>query len=165
MKKIFIAVILGSCLTSCGSWVRIGDLNGISNRNIDDSRSYSLISRDVEFSADSETDALEQAIDGLTKEYKGEFLRNAKIYVKSNGKKVKVVADVWGIQNTNAQVNTVVKEDIQLKVGDLVSFKKNGSLKEGKIIGFNSSKIIVEYGMFKSKIELNFDEVTKISKN
>lgn len=164
MKKIFIVSILGICFTSCSSWVRIGDLNGISNRNIDDSKSYSLISRDVEYSAKAESDALEQAIDGLTKEYNGEFLRNARIYVKSNGKKVKVVADVWGIQNTNAQVNTVVKENIQLKVGDLVSFKKNGSLKEGKIIGLNSNKIIVEYGLFNSKIELNFDDVTKISK-
>ncbi len=38
-------------------------------------------------------DAL-KAVDNITKEYKKEFLRNVKIYIKSNGKKVKVVGEV-----------------------------------------------------------------------
>ena len=99
-KNLLLCVIGLTLLTSCGSYVRIGDLTGISNRNIDNSQNYVLLERDVEAIANSEKDALEQAVDNMTKEFEGEFLRNAKIYVKSNGKKVKVIGDVWGIQKT-----------------------------------------------------------------
>ncbi len=74
-------------VSSCSSWVRIGDLTSVSNRNIDDSKTYVLLSREVESIADSGSDALEQAVDNLTRKYEGEFLRNAKIFVKDDGKK------------------------------------------------------------------------------
>lgn len=156
-------ILTCTTLVSCGSWVRIGDLTSISNRNLDDSKNYILLNREVEGIADADSDAMEQAIDNLTKKYAGEFLRNAKIYVKSNGKKVKVIGDVWGIQNTSVSVNTSVNKEVKLDIGDTVVFKRKGALTDGKIIGINSNVLIVEFG--KGKImEVKFDEVTKTNK-
>ncbi len=160
-KKLLLSGIVLATLTSCGSYVRIGDLTGISNRNIDNSEQYVLLERDVESVAKSEKDALEQAVDNMTKEYEGEFLRNAKIYVKSNGKKVKVIGDVWGIQKTNVNVTTNANAKIELKVGDKVVFNRKGDIVDGKIIGLNSDSVIVEYGKRNKRIELKYDEVTK----
>ena len=80
-------ILLGLTLTlaSCGSWNRIGDLTTIGNRNVDDSKKYTLLTREVEAKAEANSDALEQAVDNLTQKHEGEFLRNVKIYVKSNG--------------------------------------------------------------------------------
>lgn len=162
--KISTLVLAGISLTSCGSWVRIGDLTSISNRNLDDSKQYILVKREVEAEANAGSDAMEQAVDNLTKQYEGEFLRNAKIYVKDNGKKVKVIADVWGIRNTNTNITTFAEAEIRLNIGDTISFKKGKKYTEGKIIGFSSNqKVLVEYGNNK-KIELNPDEITKINK-
>ena len=156
-------ILTCTTLVSCGSWVRIGDLTSISNRNLDDSKNYILLNREVEGIADADSDAMEQAIDNLTKKYEGEFLRNAKIYVKSNGKKVKVIGDVWGIQNTSVSVNTSVNKEVKLDIGDTVVFKRKGALNDRKIIGINSNVLIVEFG--KGKImEVKFDEVTKTNK-
>ncbi len=166
MKKISstLLIIILITLTSCSSYTRIGDLTGISNRNIDNSKKYTLIKRDVEAIANSGNDALEQAVDNMTKEYQGEFLRNAKIFVKDNGKKVKVIADVWGYQNTNVNIKTSANLKIELNVGDIVVFKKKGFLGEtiekGKIVGLNPNSVFVEYGNNK-KIELKYDEITK----
>ena len=161
--NLFFAVLACSTLISCGSWVRIGDLTSISNRNLDDSKKYVLLNREVEGIVDADSDALENAIDDLTKKYEGEFIRNAKIYVKDNGKKVKVIGDVWGIQNAMVAVNTSANAEIKLEVGDSVVFKRKGEIIDGKIIGINSNVLIVEYGKGK-KIELKFDEVTKTNK-
>jgi len=160
-KNLLLAAILLASITSCGSYVRIGDLTGISNRNLDDSQQYVLLEREVEAIAKSENDALEQAIDNMTKEHQGEFLRNAKVYVKSNGKKVKVIGDVWGIQNTNVNVTTNANAKIELSIGDLVVFNKKEKIIDGKIIGLNSDSIIVEYGKRNKRVKLKYDEVTK----
>lgn len=164
MKKVyFLVLILSSIfLSSCGTYVRIGDLTGISNRNLDDSETYVLLKREVQAIAKSKSnDALEQAVDNLTREYEGELLRNAKIYVKSNGAKVKVIGDVWGVQRTNVNVTTNANANIELKIGDKVVFRRKGELTDGKIIGLNTTSVIVEYGRKKKKIELKYDEVTK----
>lgn len=161
--NLLLIVFASSTLISCGSWNRIGDLTSISNRNLDDSKKYTLLNRDVEGIADADSDALEQAIDNLTKKYEGEFIRNGKIFVKSNGKKIKVIGDVWGIQNTMVNVSTSANADIKLEIGDSVVFKRKGEITDGKIIGINSNILIVEYGKNK-KIELKFDQVTKTNK-
>lgn len=162
-NKLILIALTCVTLTSCGSWVRIGDLTSISNRNLDDSKRYVLLNREVEETADSDSDALEQAIDNLTKKYEGEFIRNGRIFVKSNGKKIKVIGDVWGIQNTMVNVSTSANADIKLEIGDSVVFKRKGEITDGKIIGINSNILIVEYGKNK-KIELKFDQVTKTNK-
>ena len=77
--------------------------------------------------------------------------------------KVKVIGDVWGIQNAMVAVNTSANAEIKLEVGDSVVFKRKGEIIDGKIIGINSNVLIVEYGKGK-KTELKFDEVTKTNK-
>lgn len=94
MKKLLI--ILPLFASSCG-FHRIGDLTMISNRNIDSSKNYQEKARAVSATAKmKKDDALEIAIDKLTEQYAGEYVMNAKVYVKSNGKKIKVEGDVWG---------------------------------------------------------------------
>ncbi|GEJ38227.1 hypothetical protein FPKKA176_contig00069-0002 [Flavobacterium psychrophilum] len=163
MKNKILLFGLTLTLASCGSWNRIGDLTTIGNRNVDDSKKYTLLTREVEAVAEADADAMEQAVDNLTKKYEGEFLRNVKVYVKSNGKKVKVVGDVWGTQNTLINVSTEANAKVILNVGDSVVFKRKGKLTEGKIIGVNSNLVIVEYDGNK-KVELKYDEVTKTNK-
>ena len=163
MKNKILLFGLTLSLASCGSWNRIGDLTTIGNRNVDDSKKYTLLTREVEAVAEADADAMEQAVDNLTKKYEGEFLRNVKVYVKSNGKKVKVVGDVWGTQNTLINVSTEANAKVILNVGDSVVFKRKGKLTEGKIIGVNSNLVIVEYDGDK-KMELKYDEVTKTNK-
>lgn len=158
-------IILGLTLTlaSCGSWNRIGDLTTIGNRNVDDSKKYILLTREVEAVAEADSDAMEQAVDKLTKKYEGEFVRNVKVFVKSNGKKVKVIGDVWGVQNTSVNVSTEANAKVILNVGDSVVFKRKGKLTDGKIIGLNANLIIVEFDGDK-KMELKYDAITKTSK-
>ena len=163
MKNKIILLGLTLTLASCGSWNRIEDLTTIGNRNVDDSKKYTLLTREVEAVAEADADAMEQAVDNLTKKYEGEFLRNVKVYVKSNGKKVKVVGDVWGTQNTLINVSTEANAKVILNVGDSVVFKRKGKLTDGKIIGVNSNLVIVEYDGDK-KVELKYDEVTKTNK-
>ena len=163
MKNKIILLGLTLTLASCGSWNRIGDLTTIGNRNVDDSKKYTLLTREVQSIAEADADALEQAVDNLTKKYEGEFLRNVKVYVKSNGKKVKIIGDVWGTQNTLINVSTEANAKITLNVGDSVVFKRKGKLTDGKIIGVNSNLVIVEFDGDR-KVELKYDEVTKTNK-
>lgn len=163
MKNKIIILGLTLSLASCGSWNRIGDLTTIGNRNIDDSKKYTLLIREVEAVAKADADAMEQAVDNLTKKYEGEFLRNVKVYVKSNGKKVKIIGDVWGTQNTLINISTEANAKVILSVGDSVVFKRKGKLTDGKIIGVNSNLVIVEFEGNR-KIELKYDEVTKTNK-
>ena len=163
MKNKILLFGLTLSLASCGSWNRIGDLTTIGNRNVDDSKKYTLLTREVEAVAEADADAMEQAVDNLTKKYEGEFLRNVKVYVKSNGKKVKVVGDVWGTQNTLINVSTEANAKVILNVGDSVVFKRKGKLTDGKIIGVNANLVIVEFDGDK-KVELKYDEVTKTNK-
>ena len=163
MKNKIILLGLTLTLASCGSWNRIGDLTTIGNRNVDDSKKYTLLTREVQSIAEADADALEQAVDNLTKKYEGEFLRNVKIYVKDNGKKVKIIGDVWGTQNTLINVSTEANAKVTLNVGDSVVFKRKGKLTDGKIIGVNSNLVIVEFDGDR-KVELKYDEVTKTNK-
>lgn len=163
MKNRIILLGLTLTLASCGSWNRIGDLTTIGNRNVDDSKKYTLLTREVEAVAKADADAMEQAVDNLTKKYEGEFLRNVKVYVKSNGKKVKIIGDVWGTQNTLINVSTEANAKVTLNVGDSVVFKRKGKLTDGKIIGVNANLVIVEFDGDR-KVELKYDDVTKTNK-
>ena len=51
--------------------------------------------------------ALETAFDKAVKKVPGgEYMKNLKIYVKRNGKKVKIEVDVWGIVQS---INQLIK--------------------------------------------------------
>lgn len=92
-----LALALGLC--SC-SYKRIGSLTSISTRNVETTKPYVLKLRGVEAKAKSRhADPLQEAIDAAVKQHpQGEYLMNAVIYVKANGRKVKVTGDVYGLQ-------------------------------------------------------------------
>ena len=163
MKKIAMFSIGIVMLTGC--YQRIGDLTIISNRNIDSKTNYQLIERYKTAKAKSQ-DALEQAIDKAVKEVDGgEFLKNVKIYVKNNGRKVKIEGDVWGIPPVGGSVTKTVNANIEFKQGDKVAFKNMGKLVEGIIIGLNRETAVVKFknmmGQEKNK-EIEYQKLTKI---
>ena len=154
-------------MSSC-NYQRIGDLTMISNRNVDSGKEYVLIQRNVEGKAKmKKNDALERAIDEATEEYNGEYMMNIKVYVKNNGKKIKVEGDVWGLKSTHINVESSVTKKVEFKNGDIVTFTNSGKLTEGKIIGINNNGAVVEYNNMlgkTKKTEITFDKLTKIEK-
>ena len=176
MKTFFqlLLVILSVTLSSC--WRQIGELTSVSTRNVDSKAEYKLIEKYVEGKAKTKTGrAMENAIDNAVKKCDGESMRNVKIYVKRNGRKVKVIGDVWGLQSVSRQVNKSVSADIKFKVGDWVMFKdKRGKIREGQIFGINESTAIVEYVKQHNyiliqfpvwkKTQLYYEQLTKFQK-
>ena len=95
MKKSILIGLTALSLSSC--YNRIGDLTLVSNSNFDSSAEYVLIERNVEVTAKfKKGDPLETAVDKAVMDYKGDHLRNVKIYVKNNGNKIKLIGDVYG---------------------------------------------------------------------
>lgn len=69
----------------------------LSTRNIDSGRQYTMLYRGAQAEARMRNDdALQEAVDRAVGEHRGEYMMNVAVYVKENGKKVKVVGDVWG---------------------------------------------------------------------
>lgn len=148
MKYTLLTAATALTLASCGSYQRIGDLTVVSNRNTANRGDLVLLERDVEVTAKArQDDALEQAIDLATAEVAGgEYLENVKIYVKSNGQKVRVRADVWGVpQESAVQVTSGVTGDNSMSPGDRVTFKHSGIVVEGVIHGVNAEGAVVKY--------------------
>ena len=165
--KALIVLTTFALLTSCG-YQRLGDFTMISNRNISDANEYILLYRNAEGKAKvKDDDALEKAVDAATEEHQGEYLMNVKVFLKKNGKRIKVIGDVYGIRNTNVDVTTSAEKTIRLRIGDLVSFTESGKLIEANIIGLNKDAAIVEYQNWLNKykqLEVAFDRLTKIER-
>ncbi len=165
----FSAMLVVCFISSC-SWQRIGNLTMVSTRNVESEKEYKLIKKNVEGKARThQRDALQVAIDEAVKKLpEGEFMKNVTVYVKGNGKKIKVSGDVWGIPSVEKNITTSVVEDIVFKVGDNVVFKtKLGKLTEGKILGIHANYAIIEYitpSQKTQKIEMPFEKLTKIEK-
>ena len=99
-RKIVLIGITSMLLTSC--YNRIGDLNLVSNRNLENLDKYELIQRDLKATCKTrKNNAMEIAIDEMVESVSGEFLMNAKISVKFSGRKIKVEGDVWGYKKSN----------------------------------------------------------------
>lgn len=152
-------------LTSCASYNRLGDFTLISNRNIDSAAKYEVLARNVEIKIKAKNqDALESGIDQLTAKYDGEYLMNVKLFMKKNGKKFKIVGDVYGLQKISRNVNTSVAINVEFKIGDSVVFKNKKKLITGKIAGINDNGAIVEYSSRKKikRKQISFDQLTKL---
>jgi ribosomal protein S20 len=168
IKQIVGLTIITGIIVSCSSYKRVGNLTMISTRNVDSKSDYKLIQKNVEAKAKLKNeDALQMAIDEAVKKFpEGEFMKNVSVYIKSNGKKVKVVGDIWGIPSVEKSITTTVTEKIEFKVGDNVVFKsKLGKLTDGKILGLNTGSAIVEhentFGKL-TKTEIKYEELTKV---
>ncbi|RFC53241.1 hypothetical protein [Brumimicrobium aurantiacum] len=160
MKKIIFFICLFT-LSSC--WTRIGDLTMVANKNVDSSKEYVLVAQNVEGKSKTKKgDPLESAIDAVVAEHKGNHLMNAKIFIKNNGKKVKVIGDVYG--DKEISITTTISKEIILKVGDDVSFKHNLKLIKGEIIGINSDNAVIEFKINDEKKikEIPFEDLTKL---
>lgn len=96
MKYLFPFALL---LASCSPYQRIGNMTMLSTRNVDSSVKYQPLLRGVEAEAKMRNDdALQEAVDlAVAKAPGGEYLMNVAVYVKENGRKVKVRGDVWGL--------------------------------------------------------------------
>lgn len=165
--RLFLVVIATSLLASC-SYTRIADLTVVANRNVGSTDQYEMIQRDVRHTAKAKRNSLDVAVDKAVAQVEGgEYLQNVKIYVKSNGKKIRVVGDVWGIPEPTTGITTSVSGDNDLSVGDKVAFKVAGLMTEGRIVGVNSSGAIVEInskiGVSRKK-QVPIEKLTKISK-
>lgn len=162
-KNICIAIIINSLfLISCISVKRIGDINMISTRNIDQTLKYKVISTysggSMKELKKTRATSMQDAVDLTVKKVAGgEFLMNAKIYLV-NGKYIAVEGDVWGA-STN--------EDIAyrgFKVGDKVIWKKSGDYHTGVISALKDDKSCLVKDDNGGEIsEKTYDDITKTS--
>lgn len=163
-----ILFLVTTTILMSGCYYRIGDLTMVSTRNIDSETDYVLIQKYVVATAKSKQgDALQTAIDNAVKETQdGEYLKNVRVYVKNNGKKVKVEGDVWGIQTVEKNVTKTVNANIEFKVGDKVTFRGTfDKILEGTIIGLNANNAVIEYQNIlgkSEKAEVRYEELTKL---
>lgn len=135
MKLLILTSLAIFTLNSC-AYNRIGDLNMLSNRNIDKSTNYVLIERNVEgVGKMKKDDALERAVDEATESVNGEYLMNVKVYVKDNGNKIKVVGDVWGVKQNNSSFKNTIDVGEKVKV-----ILKNKAVVEATVLEVDSFK-------------------------
>jgi len=160
------AVVLS---TACSSYYRLGDLNMVSTRNIDSSADYELVARYQTAKVRAKEDSLQAVIDKVVRDTPGgEYAMNVKIFVKQNGRKVKVEADVWGFPppraaTTDVGVTQSVSAHVELRVGDWVSWSSRGKeLERGRIIGLNADGAVVAVDGGERIVSQSFDDLTKI---
>lgn len=100
MRKLMIIPAMAATLLLQSCWVRLGDLNMVSNRNYDESAEYVELQRYVSAKGKKykhKSGAMEDAIDNAIKCVTGgEFMTNVKVETKNRGKRVRVTGDVWG---------------------------------------------------------------------
>lgn len=97
MKKLFVTLFALSFITSCG-YKRYGDFTVLANGNTENYNSAQKLSSSSEAVVKIKVqDPLEECVDKVVKSVSGgEFLKSAVVYVKKNGRKIKVVGDVYG---------------------------------------------------------------------
>lgn len=86
MKKIIIPIVTALLFSSCVKITKIGQLNMVSNRNIDSNKEYVMLQKNAELSKKEKKKAkaedMTEAIDNLVKkDPNGEYLMNARIYL------------------------------------------------------------------------------------
>jgi len=168
ISTLLIFTFLTILLASCADYQRIGNLTLVSTRNYESSQEYSQIQRNVEGKAKmANKDALQMAIESAVRSVpEGEFMKNVSVYVKSNGKFVRVVGDVWGIPSIDKNITTTINETIVFGIGDKVAFRNSGNrIVEGTIIGINAQNAIIEHPAPFGKVtksEIKLERLTKM---
>ena len=152
-------ILIGS---SCISFREIGKINMISNRNIERSLEYKLLTTysggSLHELKKSKAPNIQEAVDQTVKKIPGgEFLMNVKVYLV-NDKYFAVEGDVWGLNN---DIKDVAFRGF--KVGDKVTWKKFGKFLQGKINALKDDKTcLVEDDKTKKIAELTYDQLTKV---
>ncbi len=165
-KRLLGVAIISLILISCQSIkvVQIGQLNMISNRNIDHSQNYHLIQTYVGASNEerkkSRAETIQQAIDETVQNVQGgEYIMNARIYmvmVSSEHQYYSVEGDVWGIALESISNG--------FKAQDTVTWQISGNWYTGVIISLKDSKTCILKCIENGVIgELKYSELAKIS--
>jgi len=148
MKKAILFSMIGvtmMCLSGCYTVKQIGDVNMISERNIDSKFDYQRITTYSGGSKKqlkkSRAENLQQAVAQTVKQVPGgEFIMNAKAYIikRRFSTYFAVEGDVWG--------HPIESGDYQgYKLGDRVMFSDAGIKRYGKIVAIkDAEKCIVE---------------------
>ncbi len=168
IKVILFAVILSSCSVTVK---KVGNVNMISNRNIDSNLKYKQISTYSGGSKKelkkSKSETIEDAVDKTVKKVPGgEFLMNVKIYLVQHSSEEQYFAvegDVWGTPQKKSYRG--------FKIGDKVIWKNKSVLKvfdtekaflTGTINALKDDKTcFVTIDKTKIIVELSYDDITK----
>lgn len=140
MSRSALALLAALLATPGCVWTRIGDLNMVSTRNIDMKADYELLASNRSVRVANQQDALEAAIDKVVTEIPGgEYAMNARLFVKANGRRVRIDADVWGLPVATRT------SFAGLTIGDRVSWKSTlGAWMEGTVIGLDADGVLIE---------------------
>ena len=161
LKYISITIYVVIILTGCASVKQIGDINMISNRNIDHEIEYKVITT---YSGGSKKElkkskatSMQAALDQTVRKVPGgEYLMNAKIYL-IKGKYIAVEGDVWGATD-------VIQSYRGFKIGDNVMWKELGTFYSGKITALKDDKSCYVQSIDGNKThELKYERLTKSS--
>lgn len=142
MKKVVYLSSISFLLSGCFGIKQVGDLNMISNRNVNLNQEYELVKtyagseskRELkkEFKK-TKSETVQAALDHTVKNTAGgEFLTNAKIYIL-NGTYFVVHGDVWGKKGVEKQFKG-------WKVGDRVQWKELMGVKKGVVVDLKDAK-------------------------
>lgn len=155
------------------AWKQLGSLTMISTRNVDGSKQYVLLGKNVEAKARSEGNALQVAVDrAVASRPGGEYMMNLAVFVNGGGGYVKVTGDVWGIpiaQDVAGTVETGLRGDLSIGDKVLVKLPGNNKLTPAVIIGLQSSRAVIQYERIMSKgnkvemREVDFSRITKVA--
>lgn len=161
---LYIAVFL---LSSCTSYKKIGTVNMISNRNIDHSLNYKLLSSysggsDNELKK-SRSKSIEEAIDKTVKKIVGgEYLMNVNIYVVK-GRYYAVEGDVWGAATELSYRGFKVGDQVTWKNKSLAAtFGNKKNYLTGVIKAFKDDKTcLIEIDGESKTVEMKYDDIAK----
>lgn len=147
MRKHTYILAAAMLVSGCSEWNRVGQLSMVSTRNVDSSKRYEALLRNVEGLGEmTKDDALQTAIDqAVHKHPGGEYMMNAIIYVKDNGKWVKVQGDVWGSPVAQGAATPTQTGSVAMKVNDRVIVKWNGKMMPGTLLGIRNDIGVVQF--------------------
>lgn len=153
-----LAAVFLSSLSGCAVTVKqIGDINMISQRNVDSRGEYVLVKTYAGGGKEikkSRARNVQEAVDQTVRNAPGgEFLKNAKIYL-IDGKYLAVEGDVWGQGQGNFK---------GFRVGDKVQWKTITGNHNGVIKGFlNDQRCMVQEDGKTSSAEQEYDKLRKV---
>jgi len=158
---IFVPIFVLS-LSGCTEIYKIGKLNMVSNRNVDNKSEYVLLRNYMGASKrelkKTKSTNLEAAIDETVKNTPGgEFLKNVKFYlVMRNGKRYYACeGDVWGLKNQ--------KNYRGFQIGDAVQWTSLLTKKTGEIVDLNNAEECTIKVSDSGKFEkVKYDKLIKI---
>ena len=153
MKKLIFSIALSSILVSCTQ--HLGNLSSISTKDIKLNHNYELALKQQTYSANS----LEACVDLALKSVPNSvYLKNA--VVRSKGKKVTIVADVWSLAKKQPEKNPGLTLD-KYKKPKGQSSKDKIKFKEGMKVTWSHPKAGKGSGII-SKIFGNIASIDKV---